>query len=56
MEVSTDLSVLMTEKEWNEILEGMPEQLAANGFEPANISAEVGTSGTDKPRHSRGLV
>ena len=31
MEVSTDLSVLMTEKEWNEILEGMPEQLAANG-------------------------
>ncbi|PIS60515.1 hypothetical protein [Corynebacterium striatum] len=41
MEVSTDLSVLMTEKEWNEILDGMPEQLDANGYEPANISAEV---------------
>lgn len=41
MEVSTDLSILMTEKEWNDILTHMPQQLAEGGYEPANISAEV---------------
>ena len=41
MEVSTDLSILMTEKEWNDILTRMPQQLAEGGYEPANISADI---------------
>lgn len=41
MRVSVDLSVLMSQEEWEESLTGMPEKLRDAGFVPVNIFATV---------------
>lgn len=41
MDTSTDLSILMTEKEWQKVLDAMPDGLRKAGYTPANISAEI---------------
>ena len=41
MDVSTDLSILMTEAEWKKVLAGMPERLREGGVEPRDINAEI---------------
>ena len=41
MRVSVDLSVLMSQEEWEESLAGMPEKLRDAGFVPVNIFATV---------------
>ncbi|MEQ9999350.1 hypothetical protein [Corynebacterium sp. KPL2838] len=39
--MSVDLSVLMSQEEWEESLAGMPEKLRDAGFVPVNIFATV---------------
>ena len=41
MDVSTDLSILMTEAEWNKVLKAMPQRLREGGVEPLDINAEI---------------
>lgn len=41
MDVSTDLSILMTEAEWNKVLAEMPQRLREGGLEPRDINAEI---------------
>ena len=41
MDVSTDLSILMTEAEWNKVLADMPQRLREGGVEPRDINAEI---------------
>ncbi|WP_293771272.1 hypothetical protein [uncultured Corynebacterium sp.] len=44
MDVSIDLSVLISKREWDELLPGLPDALRAGGVEPIDISIEPVTS------------
>ena len=41
MDISTDLSILMTEAEWDKVLKDMPQRLREGGVEPLDINAEI---------------
>ncbi|MDO5032511.1 hypothetical protein [Corynebacterium sp.] len=45
LDVSTDLSMLMTDQEWEEALPELPARLRAGGVEPVDINAELVVGG-----------
>lgn len=44
MDVSTDLSILISDSEWAKALEGMPEKLADSGFAAVDITSQIVSS------------
>lgn len=51
MQVSVDLSVLMTQEEWEGCQEDMPQKLRDAGFTPVNIFATVVAPSAPKDTH-----